>query len=198
MSAMSDEVKVPQWLGVNEVDLFQAANGDWLAACRTDYPKCFARHGLDHFGGPAVSISKDRGASWSKLEALYEWGRHHPSMALLPIGVIVMSYVVRLGYPATFEGFPQFGIEAVVSRDNGQTWDKDHRYILATWVGNITGANAWFCSAQSTSTVRLPAGTLLTAFGTGFRNAANAKVCKMDVALVRWRLNAPGEKQKSK
>ena len=107
-----------------------------------------------------------------------------------------MSYVVRLGYPATHEGFPQFGVEAVVSRDNGQTWDKDHRYILATWVGNMTGGNAWFCSPQSTSSVRLPDGTILTAFGTGFRNPSDAKVCKMDVALVRWHLNKRDGKQK--
>jgi len=43
---------------------------------------------------------------------------------------------------------------------------------------------------QSTSTIALPDGQLLTAFGTGFRNPPDAKICKMDVALVRWRLNS--------
>ena len=188
----SDEVKVPQWLGVNEVNIIQASNGDLVAACRTDYPKRFAHHKLDHFGGLAVSISKDEGKSWSDLKPLYEWGRHHPSMVLLPNGHLVMTYVVRLGYPATHDGFPQFGVEAVVSHDNGQTWDKEHRYVLATWVGNITGPTAWFCGVQSTSTVLLRDGMLLTAFGTGFRNAPGTKVCKMDVAMVRWRLNEHG------
>jgi hypothetical protein len=42
---------------------------------------------------------------------------------------------------------------------------------------------------QSTSTVRLPDGTLLTAFGTGFNNKADATRCKMDVALTKWRLD---------
>jgi len=184
----SVELKVPQWLGVNEVNLIQASNGDLVAACRTDYPKRFAHYKLDHFGGLAVSISKDEGKTWSGLKPLYEWGRHHPSMVRMPNGDIIMTYVVRLGLPATHEGFPQFGVEAVVSHDNGQTWDKEHRYILASWVGNITGPNAWFCSVQSTSTVLMPDGMLLTAFGTGFRNLKGAKVCKMDVALVRWRL----------
>jgi len=188
----SDEVKVPQWLGVNEVNMIQASNGDLVAACRTDYPKRFAHHKLDHFGGLAVSISKDEGKTWSDLKPLYEWGRHHPSMVRMPNGDILMTYVVRLGYPATHDGFPQFGVEAVLSHDNGQTWDKEHRYILATWVGNITGATAWFCSVQSTSTVLLPDGMLLTAFGTGFRNSPGTKVCKMDVAMVRWRLNPQG------
>lgn len=185
----SDEVKVPQWLGVNEINLIQASNGNLVAACRTDTPKRFAHYHLDHYGGLSVSISNDKGKTWSELSPLYEWGRHHPSMALMANGNIVMTYVVRLGYPATHEGFPQFGVEAVVSHDNGQTWDKEHRYILSTWVGNITGATAWFCSVQSTSTVLLPDGMLLTAFGTGFRNSTGAKVCKMDVMMVRWRLN---------
>jgi len=119
----SDEVKVPQWLGVNEVNLIQASNGNLVAACRTDYPKRFAHHHLDHYGGLSVSISKDNGNTWSDLNPLYEWGRHHPSMVLMPNGDIVMTYVVRLGYPATHEGFPQFGVEALVSHDNGKTWD---------------------------------------------------------------------------
>jgi hypothetical protein len=184
-----DEVKVPQWLGVNEINLFRAANGDLIAACRTDYPKRFAHLKLDHFGGLAVSVSKDEGQTWSDLNPLYEWGRHHPSIAMLANGNLLMTYVVRLGYPATYAGVPQFGVEAVVSRDNGQSWDKEHRYILASWEGNITGENAWFCGVQSTSTVLLPDGTILTSFGTGFRNPSDAKVCKMDVALVRWRMD---------
>jgi hypothetical protein len=185
----SVEAKVPQWLGVNEINLIQASNDDLVAACRTDYPKRFAHLKLDHYGGLAVSISKDAGKTWSDLNPLYEWGRHHPSMVRMPSGAIVMTYVVRLGLPATHEGFPKFGVEAIVSHDHGQTWEKDRRYVLATWVGNITGQNAWFCSVQSTSTVLMPDGTLLTAFGTGFRNLQGAKVCKMDVALVRWRLS---------
>jgi hypothetical protein len=186
----SGTVKVPQWLGVNEVSILVAANGDWIAACRTDYPKRYAHLQLDHYGGLAVSISKNRGQTWSAPKPLYEWGRHHPSMVLEPDGKIVMTYGVRLGYPDAAGGLPRFGVEAVASADNGQTWDMEHRYILATWTGNIPSANpnAWFCSVQSTSTVRLPDGTLLTAFGTGFRNPGNATSCKMDVALVKWGL----------
>ncbi len=188
----SEEVKVPQWLGVNEVHLIRAANGDLVAACRTDYPHRFAKHQIDHFGGLAVSISKDQGQTWSALNPLYEWGRHHPSLVVLPNGNLLMTYVVRLGLPATYQGIPQFGVEAVISRDHGQTWDKEQRYLLASWQGNMTGENAWFCSVQSTTTVQLPDGLILTAFGTGFRNPVDAKVCKMDVALVRWRLAADG------
>ena len=184
----SEAVKVPQWQGVNEVSMIVARNGDWVAACRTDYPQRFARHQFDHYGGLGVSISKDQGRTWSDLKRLYEWGRHHPSMVLLPGGKILMTYVVRLGYPNNALGFPQFGVEAVISRDHGKTWDINHRYVLATWSGNLKDERSWFCSVQSTSTVLLPDNTLLTAFGTGFSNDAYANRCKMDVALVKWRL----------
>ncbi len=184
----TNDAKVPQWLGVNEVQLLLAANGDWVAACRTDYPQRFARLQFDHYGGLGVSISKDHGKTWSEVKRLYEWGRHHPSLVLLPKRKILMTYVVRLGYPNDPQGYPQFGVEAVLSSDNGRTWDVDHRYVLATWTGHLKDERSWFCSVQSTSTVLLPDGNLLTAFGTGFRNNADATRCIMDVALTKWRL----------
>lgn len=190
----SDEVKIPQWLGVNELSLIVAGNGDLVAACRLDEPPEFGTGVYpDLYSGLGVSVSKDQGKTWSERTVLYEFGRHHPSMVLLPDGRIVMTYVVRAGYPNTEDGFPQFGIEAVVSRDHGQSWDLDHRYILANWVGNIsvaTGPTNGWCSPQSTSTVLLPDGSILTAFGTGFRNPMSATVWLMDVALVKWQLQA--------
>ena len=44
---------------------------------------------------------------------------------------------------------------------------------------------------QSTSTVLLPDGAILTAFGTGQRNSMGATVWLMDVALVKWQLPPP-------
>ncbi len=189
-----EEVKVPQWLGVNELSLIVARNGNWIAACRLDEPPEFGKGDYaDLYSGLGVSISKDQGKTWSERQVLHDFGRHHPSLVLLPDGRIVMTYVVRAGYPQTEDGFPQFGIEAVVSDDHGQSWDLDHRYILADWVGNIsvaTGPTNGWCSPQSTSTVLLPDGSILTAFGTGRRNLNGAKVWLMDVALVKWRVSA--------
>ncbi len=48
----------------------------------------------------------------------------------MPNGDMVMTYVVRKGYIDASDGYPQFGIEAVVSRDNGRTWDMDHRHLF--------------------------------------------------------------------
>jgi len=182
----SPEIEVPEWRGANEIALLRAANGDIVAACRTDLPKEFAAE-YDHYGGLGISISRDDGCTWSAMDALYHWGRHHPSPVLMPNGDIVLTYVVRKGYPDTADGYPRAGIEAVVSRGHGRTWDLDHKYILASWAGQIK--DSWWGSSQSTSTVLLPDGALLTAFGTGVRNVPGQTICKMDVALVRWELS---------
>ncbi len=190
---------VPEFEGVNEVCPVRAANGDIVATCRTDPPKALKPHQFDHYEGFGVSISRDNGYTWSEVRQLYDWGRHHASLALLPCGSIVATYVVRLGYPDTADGFPRFGIEAVVSRDNGQTWDLDCRYVLAEWTGNRKGSpspagklrsGGWHASPHTTSTLVLPDGSILTAYGTGYRQRDDAfgpgLYGPRDVGLVRW------------
>lgn len=181
----SKELNVPHWKGVNEIVLCRAKNGDLVAACRTDNPKQFLGRVNDQYSGLATSVSTDNGYSWTELNHLYFWGRHHPHMILLPSGEIVMTYVVRNGYADDENGYPRFGIEAVISKDNGRTWDLDHKYILASYTAQIKGT--WWGSTQSTSSVLLPDGSLLTAFGTGVRNVPTQNICKMDVALIKWR-----------
>lgn len=180
---------VPEWDGLNEIAFCEARNGDLVAACRTDKPLRF-KDEIDHYEGLGVSISKDQGKTWSKLNWLYEYGRHHPSLLMLPNGDILMTYVVRKGYVDTPDGFPQFGIEAVVSRDNGQTWDLDHRYILNVWKGYLPAnkPDSWQPSSQSTSTILLPDGSILTAFGTGYRSQTPTTGPR-DVGVIHWRLN---------
>jgi hypothetical protein len=187
-----DVINVPEWLGANEVAFTRAKNGDIVAACRTDWPDRFRKTNFDHYEGLGVSISKDNGKSWSKITRLYDWGHHHPCMVVLPDNDIVMTYVVRKGYPDTDDGYPQFGIEAIVSHDNGQTWDLDHRYILSYWKGIRKGPNAWYSSSQATSTVILPDGSLLTTFGTGYRavdSTGKGRPIPRDVGLINWNVN---------
>jgi hypothetical protein len=185
-----DCVKPPEWVGVSEVALTRAKNGYLVGACRTDIPARMQGETLDHYEGLGVSISKDDGKTWSKVTKLFDWGRHHPSCVLMPDGRLVMTYVVRKGYVDSPDGFPQFGVEAIVSEDNGESWDLDHRYVLHTWVGNRKGPNGWWASCQATSTVLLPDGSLLTAFGTGYRSESvnGASPAPRDAAIVSWRL----------
>ena len=184
----TEDTRVPQWHGVSEVALLRAKNGDIVAACRTDMARQYLGK-IDHYEGLGICRSKDDGKTWSQVDRLYDYGRHHPCLVLLPNDNILMTYVVRLGYPRDAEGFPQFAIEAVLSRDHGASWALPHRFVLAKWSGNRTGANEWWPSSQATSTVLLPDGYLLTAFGTGYRSQPNAQgqPAPRDVGLVRWR-----------
>lgn len=190
-----EATKVPQWEGANEVYITRAKNGNLIAACRTEVPK---RHvnDIDHYEGLGISISKDNGATWSSIRKLYDWGRHHVSIITMPNGNMVMSYVVRRGYADAADGYPQFGVEAVVSHDNGQTWDLDHRYILATWKGTVLGGNSWWSGPFSSSSVLLPDGSILTGYGNGYRVNPNPAVAGQptprDIGLVKWRLNSRG------
>lgn len=185
-------IKVPQWKEVSEAALVRAADGSLVAACRTDIPPSKSGEWIDHFEGIGISISKDDGLTWPPVEKLYDYGRHHPSLLLLPDGRLLMTYVVRKGYVDTPDGFPQFGVEAILSADHGRTWDLDHRYILNAWKGNRLGENKWWASCQATSTVLLPDGALLTAFGTGYRSepdAGGGNPSPRDAGLVLWRLS---------
>ena len=190
-----DTMEVPQWIGFNEAAIVRAGNGDLIAALRTQGPWRF-RNYFDHFSGLGISISTDNGYTWSEVKMLYEWGRHHPSMVLLPDGRLILTYVVRLGYPCTDEGIPQWGIEAVESRDNGRTWDLDHRYILAKWQGSWRGPNSWIAGSQQTSTLLMPDGTIYTAFGTG-EGAETRRAplwrSAMNIGLVADLAASPGE-----
>ena len=192
---------VPEFEGVNEVCPVRATNGDIVATCRTDPPEAYKGLQFDHYEGFGISISRDNGYTWSEVDQLYDWGRHHASTVLLPCGAIAVTYVVRLGYSDTGEGFPRFGIEAVVSRDNGRTWDLDRRYILAAWTGNRKGSpspegklrsGAWHASPHTTSSLVLPDGSILTAYGTGYRQRDDAfgpgLYGPRDVGLVEWNI----------
>jgi hypothetical protein len=181
----SDARHIPEWGQTGEIVLHRADNSNLVAACRVNLPQFAGK--IDHFSGLGVSVSTDNAHTWSELNILYAWGRHLSSMVTLENGDIVLTHIVRKGYVDTAEGLPQFGIEAVVSRDHGRTWDLDHRYLLAVWRGNGTGANA---SPQRTATILLPDGSLLTAFGTGFRNKGRQGKrthSPQDIAVVRWR-----------
>lgn len=185
----SKEIDVPEWKGASEVVLCRANNGDIVAACRTDNPPQFLGTDNDQYSGLATSVSKDNGCTWSELNRIFAWGRHHPHMITMPNGDIVMTYVVRNGYTADKNGLCRFGVEAVVSKDNGETWDIDHKYILASNSSTMKGTRENWGSPQSTSNVLLPDGSLLTAFGTGVRNVPTQTLWKMDVVLMKWRLS---------
>jgi hypothetical protein len=117
--------------GISEGSLVRAANSWLVAALRTDIPARYldVPHD-DSLEGLAVSISKDDGAAWSPAKILYDAGRHHPHLLRLANNDLLMTIIVRAdvrdGHLASYRR----GLEALVSRDHGLTWDLAHKYIL--------------------------------------------------------------------
>jgi hypothetical protein len=188
---------VPEWYGYNEVTIIKAPNGDLIAALRKDMPKRFRMSYFDNLCGMGISRSTDGGADWSEVVDMYEWGRHFSSMVVLPDGDVLMTYIVRLGYPATEKGYPQFGLEAIISHDSAMTWDYDNRYVLADWEGSMSGPLSWLSGTQNTSTKLLPDGSLMTVFGSGARARPDPDMpvwgAQMDTVLIHWRLDKKGK-----
>jgi hypothetical protein len=188
-----DELAPPEWLGCNECVLVRARNGDIVAILRQNFRGRYAQLWHDNYCGMAVSISQDNGRTWSPRQVLFDWGRMHSSPVLMPNGDIVVTYLVRRGYPNTPDGSrPQYGIEAVVSHDNGRTWDLDHRYLLYIWTGAISSRDPYMdmSTGCNTSTVVLPDSSLLTVAGVGPRlDPTRRDTTPRDDILISWRLN---------
>ena len=163
---------------VGEASLIRAANNHLVAALRTDIPvRFFKSLHDDSLCGLAVSISEDEGHSWSVPKVLYEAGRHHPSLVRLQDGRIVMSYVLRDEMEDGVLASYRRGCEAVISYDNGHTWDMERKYILdefqylqddSYWVNG----NCGHCCS-----VLAPDGMILTAYGN-----YNNRGC----TLIKW------------
>ncbi|MSR58126.1 MAG: exo-alpha-sialidase [Planctomycetaceae bacterium] len=190
-----DEVTPPQWKyivehkgkkwprGVSEGAIARAANGDLVAALRTDMPpKYFDGPHDDSLEGTAISISKDDGRTWSEMQFLFEAGRHHANLQRLSNGDLVCTLVVRDDIQRGKRAEGQLtsrrrGCDALVSRDHGQTWNLERRYELdgfdylredGYWVDGKVG---------HVGAVALPDGQMLCTYGDYQRGAA----------LVKWK-----------
>jgi hypothetical protein len=186
-----DEVAPPQWKftvehkgkkwlrGVSEGAIVRAANGDLVAALRSDMPPQYfdAPHD-DSLEGTSISISKDDGKTWSDMQFLFHAGRHHANLQRLPDGGLVCTLVVRDDIRDGKLASHRRGCDALVSRDHGRTWNLDRRYELDSfdflradgyWVDGMCGHIA--------STV-LPDGHVLSAYGHYQLGAA---------VLIKWK-----------
>ncbi len=181
--------------GANEIAIAYNAKGELLAGIREEN---IGGVSDDHFCRLSTSISTDGGQTWAQPKVVAGNGRHHPCFATLPDGRVVLTYVVRLGYPKT-DGRNTYGVEAVVSYDGGRTWDTDHRYILAKWThdcllkdasGDTVEVAHYYGASQSTCTLYLPeSGCLITIYGTGQnRSFINEEGMPLphQVAALKW------------
>ena len=164
--------------GVSEPALARAKNGWLVAAYRLDRSMVYSSlPGWDGLEGIGVSISKDNGKTWSPIQVVYEAGRHHANLVVMPNGDIVMTYTVRNDAQGGKLVSYRRGCGAIVSHDNGLTWDKDHKYILdeyqyrhpKQWYNGVCG----HCSS-----VLLDDGSILT---------VHNNYLIRGISLIRWR-----------
>jgi len=177
----SGETAPPAWKvgarGVSEGSLVRAANGWIAAALRTDMPARYLDQPHDDsLEGLGISLSKDDGRTWSPIEVLFDAGRHHPHLLLLPSGEIAMTYIVRDDVRGGELASYLRGCEALISRDHGQSWDLDRRIALDEFA--FFDGVKWFNgeTGHLYSTL-LDDGSILTCYG---------KYLAKGAALIRW------------
>jgi len=168
---------------VSEGSVVRAENGWLVAALRTDMPARFLTAPLsDHLEGTAISISKDNGQTWSPLNRLFDAGRHQGNLQLLPDGDLLLTMIQRIdiNFGASFLNTTNRGEVALISHDNGLTWDPTNSLITISASPYYDPAHWWATEVGHVGTTVLNDGSVLTVYGKGEDNG---------VVLTKWNPN---------
>jgi len=149
--------------GTSEGSLVRAANGWIVAALRTDMHPRFIPFHNDNLEGTGVSISKDDGATWSPIRTVYPAGRMHAHLLRMPDGTLVMTFIMRQDVQEGRMASYTRGCGAVLSYDNGLTWDTEHDYLLDSFAF-ADGTPLALACGHIYSTL-LDDGSILTCYG---------------------------------
>jgi hypothetical protein len=164
--------------GISEGSVVRAKNGWLVASLRTGIPaRGVDGPHTDQLEGTGISISKDNGKTWSKINFLYKTGRMHGHLLRMPNDDLVLTVTVRADVEQGMLLSYRRGFEAIVSRDNGVTWDLDRKYILDEWefytaLTPGAGQAGHLCSAL------LDNGSILS---------IHNNYLTMGITLVRWK-----------
>jgi len=144
--------------GFNETNLVRLKSGKLLAAMREEQKPP---------GRSALAESSDGGRHWSRPRYVTGASQHPAGLLQMPDGTIVLSHGVR---------HPPYGAQALLSRDEGQTWDRTRKLMLGyhSW-----GGGGYPC------TIRLDSGHLLTLY---YGNSRQGGQSFPFVEAVRWNL----------
>ena len=116
----------------SEGALVRARNGWLVSTHRTTLPVPFPGPQSDQYRSTRVSISQDEGRTWSPAERVVD-GCMHAHLLRLPDGDLVMTVVRRHDIEDGRLVSYRRGYEAIISHDDGLTWDVDRKYILDEW-----------------------------------------------------------------
>ena len=147
--------------GFNETNLVYLESGKLMAALREQEKPP---------GRSAVSESTDGGHAWSPPRFVTGASEHPATLAQSDDGTVVLSYGVR---------HPPYGAQAILSHDDGQTWDPEHKIMIGF---DSYGSGGYPC------TIRLDSGYLLTLYY-GYGGMRRERFAPF-VEAVRWALAA--------
>ncbi|MFH0965034.1 MAG: sialidase family protein [Planctomycetota bacterium] len=163
-----------------EADFCRLPNGTILSSSRFEWEHPLAGKPLpyppgkmpnDHAAGHMVLIeSRDEGRTWSKPREFLQYSEVQGQLTLLRDGRLLCTY--------THYHLP-FGVAAVMSDDNGKTWDFDHPFQLAL-------SNA--CCTGWATTRQLQDDTLLTVYALEPYHLEPKENGRMVCHCVRWEM----------
>lgn len=126
-------------LGLNEADVAILPDGRWLFVARSEDRAEQALY---------ACVSEDGGLTWRLIGRVTDAKEHPPDLTLLSNGWLLLVFGRR---------HPPFGVEGLISRDGGMTWDGRRLVLDDTLPGGDIGYP---------STARLDDGRLVTAYYT--------------------------------
>jgi len=149
-------IRLPEeWLAC-EGALTRAGDGALVASLRVrpaQWTRDLPNPDSDHWQRIATARSMDNGLTWTDYQVHFDYGRVHTDLITLANGDVMLTYASRIG---DIDGEKYHGVEAVLSHDNGRTWDWDNRFILFRWA--MHESMAWPVSME------LADGRILTVF----------------------------------
>ena len=148
----SEGIWLPRQWQVSEGALARARDGALVAALRTAQAPGMPSY-CDHWRRLTTARSLDEGLTWTDHQVHFDYGKVHSGLVTLSNGDLLLTYAARMG---EVDGEIYHGIEAVLSRDHGKTWDWHNRFILFRW--------AMHQSMHSPVSVELADGRILTIF----------------------------------
>ena len=143
---------LPRQWQTSEGSMTRASDGALVVSLRTAQPADYPSFS-DHWRRITTARSMDDGITWTDHQVHFKYGKVHTDLITLKDGRLLMTYAARMG---ELEGKVYHGIEGVISRDHGRTWDWDQRFTLFRWAMHQT--------MHSPCSLELEDGRILTLF----------------------------------
>ena len=157
-----------------ETEVHRCPSGRVIAVPRlsSSYPKegTAPKEGLEQGSHMRIYRLEDDGVTFVEEREFLDYGQLHPHLMNLPDGRLLCTY--------THRNFP-FGTQAVVSRDEGRTWNED-RPIMLSWF-------SWDSSCGFPTSVLMQDGSILTSYTTRKLHGLDRTEDELFAEVVRWR-----------